>query len=72
MLWAGWFGNHGASTEGCDVYLRLHFVFPRQAIFRFQAEHRMHGDRQGWTMFDPTPRLGPRNRIESSPVSRSG
>ena len=52
------------------MYLRPYFVFPRHNMFRFQAEHSMHGDRQGWMIFDLTLWLGLRNRIESSPVSR--
>jgi hypothetical protein len=63
------FGIDGAFITCCDVYLRLHFVFPWHNIFRFKAEHRMHGDRQGWMIFGLKPRLGPRNKIESSPVS---
>lgn len=30
----------------------------------------MLGDRQGWMFEELTPRLGPRNQIGSSPVSR--
>ncbi len=51
------------------MYLRPYFVFPQHNMFRFQAEHCMHGDRQGWMIFDLTPWLGLRNRTESSPVS---